>query len=72
MGMKTFGFALMSGLLLVAVVLLIALGYVWMYPEGGDSWDARYFFTHPAFFIFTVGFILGISWKIIRFRRNSN
>ncbi len=71
--MKKIRLALMSGLSLVAVVLLLAFGYVWMYPEGGDSWDARYFFTHPAFFIiFAVGFMLAISWKIVRGRQISN
>jgi hypothetical protein len=48
------------------------LAYVKMFPEGGDSWDAKYFFTHPAFFIFAAGFTIGISWKIIRSRQISN
>ena len=64
--MKTFAFAVISGMGLVAIALLIAFAFVWMNPAGGDSWDAWYFFTHPAFFvIFGTGFIAGMSWKMI-------
>jgi hypothetical protein len=52
---------------LVMIILLSAFGYVWLNPEGGDSWDANYFFTHPAFFIiFTFGFIAGYILNVVR------
>jgi len=70
---KGVGFGIVSGGALVVIVLLSAFGYVWLKPEGGDSWDAGYFFTHPAFFfIFGTGFICGFFWKVRRSRRNRN
>ena len=60
---KSVAIGVASGVALVVVVLLSALGYVWLNPEGGDSWDAAYFFTHPAFFIlFAIGFTVGFMW----------
>jgi peptidoglycan/LPS O-acetylase OafA/YrhL len=70
---KSTGFGIVSGMALVTIVLLSAFGYVWLNPQGGDSWDAGYFFTHPAFFIiFAAGFISGFAWKAARLRRDSN
>ncbi len=57
-----------SAVTLIVVVLSSAFGYVWLNPEGGDSWDAVYFFTHPAFFIlFAIGFTVGLMY---RFRKS--
>jgi hypothetical protein len=43
---------------------------VWLFPEGGDSWDAVYFFTHPAFYVLLgTGFAIGC---VIRRRSISN
>jgi peptidoglycan/LPS O-acetylase OafA/YrhL len=68
---KSVGFGIVSGGVLVIIVLLSAFGYVWLKPEGGDSWDASYFFTHPAFFfIFGIGFTCGFFWKVKRPHRN--
>ena len=68
--MKTVGYAVASGVSLVIFVLLIAFAYVWMFPEGGDSWDAHYFFTHPAFYvIFAMGFTGAILWQVTRSRQ---
>jgi putative intracellular protease/amidase len=53
-----------SGVALIVVVLLSAFCYVWWNPEGGDSWDTVYFFTHPAFFVlFAIGFTVGFMWR---------
>ena len=69
---KSLGFGVVSGTALVIIVLLSAFGYVRLKPEGGDSWDAGYLFTHPPFFvIFAVGFISGFFWKATRSLRNS-
>jgi hypothetical protein len=69
---KSIGFGIASGMALVMIVLLTAFGYIRVNPEGGDSWDAGYFFTHPAFFVvFGVGFISGFAWKAMRARKNS-
>ncbi len=68
---KSVGFGIVSGGVLVIIVLLCAFGYVWLKPEGGDRWDAAYFFTHPAFFfIFGIGLICGFFWKLKGSRRN--
>jgi hypothetical protein len=48
---KSTGFGIVSGIVLVIIALLSAFVYVWLNPAGGDSWDAGYFFTHPALFI---------------------
>jgi len=61
---KSVAVGVASGVALIVVVLLSAFGYVRLNPEGGDSWDAIYFFTHPAFFVlFAVGFTVGFMWK---------
>jgi hypothetical protein len=70
---KSIGSGIVSGVALVAIVLLVAFGYVWLKPEGGDSWDAGYFFTHPAFFIlFTIGFLSGFAWTAVRSHKKSD
>jgi hypothetical protein len=70
---KSSGVGVVSGMALVTIVLLCAFGYVWLNPEGGDRWDAGYFFTHPAFFIiFAVGFVPGFAWKATRSGKSSN
>ena len=69
--MKTAWLGLATGVLLVTVVLLIAFAYVWLFPEGGDSWDARYCFTHPfVYVVFAAGFSLPFAWRAIRSRRS--
>jgi len=69
--MRTLGYALVSGVLLVMAVLLIAFAYVWMFPEGGDGWDARYCFTHPfVYMVFAAGFALPFAWRAVRSRRH--
>jgi hypothetical protein len=72
-GMKMLATAVVSGFSLVAIVLLCAFAYVWMFPEGGDSWDAKYFFTHSAFYVlFGTGFALGFGIQKWRERRRSS
>jgi hypothetical protein len=62
---RAIGFGAVTGLLFTSIVLGAALVYsFWIAPEGGDSWDAAYFFTHGAFFVlFAVGFAPGFAWK---------
>ena len=65
---KSVAVGAVSGIALTVMVLLFAFGYAWLNPEGGDSWDAVYFFTHPAFFVlFAIGFTVGFTW---RFRKS--
>ena len=65
--MKTFALALFSGALLVGASLFSAFAYVDRHPEGGDSWDAHYCFTHPfVYVVFAAGFALPFSWRAIR------
>lgn len=67
--MKTVGYGVLFGASFVMVALLIAFIYVWLFPAGGDSWDAVYFFTHPAFYVlFGTGFAVGC---VISRRRRS-
>jgi peptidoglycan/LPS O-acetylase OafA/YrhL len=67
---KSIATGVASGVAFIIVVLLAAFGYVWLNPEGGDSWDAVYFFTHPAFFVlFAIGFTVGFLWS---FRKSSS
>lgn len=57
-----------SGIALIVVVLLSAFATSGLNPEGGDSWGAVYFFTHPAFFaLFAVDLTVGFIW---RFRKS--
>jgi hypothetical protein len=60
---KSVAIGVASGVTLIIVVLLSAFGYVWLNPEGGDSWNAAYFFTHSAFpILFAIGFTVGFVW----------
>lgn len=69
--MRTASLGLATGVLLVAVVLLIAFAYVWLFPEGGDSWDAHYCFTHPfVYVVFAAGFALPFAFRAIRSQRS--
>ena len=63
---KAVGLGAASGLIITAIVLSCAMVYsFWIAPEGGDSWDAAYFFTHGAFLVlFTVGFAPGFALKL--------
>jgi hypothetical protein len=73
-GMRTAAIGLISGAALVVLTLLVAFVYVVLFPEGGDSWDAVYFFTHPAFYVlFGAGFAVGVGllrWKASRAKAN--
>jgi hypothetical protein len=66
------GFAAIS-ILFAAIVLFSALAYSWMFPEGGDAWDLKYCFTHPAIYVaFWVVFAASLSWITFRRCRNSS
>ncbi len=69
--MKTLAFGVTFGAGFVVLTLLAAFIYVWLFPEGGDSWDAAYFFTHPAFYVlFLTGFVAGLLTRRRFFNSN--
>jgi peptidoglycan/LPS O-acetylase OafA/YrhL len=72
-GMRALVIGAISGMVLVVLILFAAFVWVALFPEGGDSWDAKYFFTHSAFYVlFGTGFALGFGIQKWRERRRSN